>query len=436
MKLTILVCSLQKRLTLFANLCEHLQTQADKYPNQVELLWLGDNKTMSVGEKRNKLLSLAKGDYVCFVDDDDWVPDNYVVEIMKGIEQKPDCVCFNAIYTADGTSVAVEYSLQNLLNVDEPGKPRLRVPNHLIPIKREYALKTMFLEKSFGEDTDYGLRVRRLLKTEYRIEKPLYHYRFSAATSETHRYSPKYKKPKPSPMIKMDVVMVSDAGLQPAAPLNTPIGGEQEVIVPSQGSLHNGEGWGGAVMTQAAINSIASPEVNVIVLEKSEQIRYANADTYLQRHPFNYNQCLNNGATMGNAELICFTNNDVVFPDEFLHSVLQIIKDTGADVLSFANQHGFLHPEIISGFCFVITRKAYYKIGKLKQDYLFWCADNVTSEQIKQHGLKEVKSPLRVTHLTSVTLKKLPADLREAYTRDCVKAFNRDYNQNVLNLGK
>lgn len=83
-----------------------------------------------------------------------------------------------------------------------------------------------------------------------------------------------------------------------------------------------------------------------------------------------------------------------------------------------------------------MTRKAYYKIGKLNETYPFWCADNVTSEQIKQHGLKEVKSPLRVTHLTSVTLKRLDEPTREAYTRDCVKAFNRDYKQNVLNMGQ
>ena len=271
MNLSILVCSLQKRLTLFANLCEHLQNQAAKYPNEVEVLWLGDNKTMSVGEKRNKLLSLAKGDYVCFVDDDDWVADDYIDEILKGIEQKPDCVCFNAIYTSDtaaahpkplpsrgalkvlpneegrgGAGILVEYSLRNLLNVDEPGKPRLRVPNHLIPIKREYALKTMFLEKSFGEDTDYGLRVRRLLKTEYRIEKPLYHYRFSATTSETHKHSPKYKKPEPCPMIKMDVVMVSAAGLQPTAPLNPPHWGEtrSDRSKPGLPPQWGGLGWG------------------------------------------------------------------------------------------------------------------------------------------------------------------------------------------------
>ncbi|HSY76898.1 MAG TPA: glycosyltransferase [Bacteroidia bacterium] len=405
MKLSILICSLQKRLTQFALLCEHLQNQAQGKP--VEILWLGDNKTMSVGEKRNKLLSISKGDYVAFVDDDDWVADDYVDAILRGIEQKKDCICFDAVYSTDeGDKIPVHYSVNNLLNVDEPGKPRLRVPNHLIPIKREYALATKFLEKNFGEDTDYGLRVRRLLKTEYKIDRPMYYYRFSTQTSETHKYSPKYRRPTFGPMVKMDVVIVSDGSVADCR-----------------------------VMTQQAVNSIASPDVNVVVLEKADSIRYANADTFLQRHPFNYNQCLNNGASMGNAEYICFSNNDVVFPEGFVNRIVEEMKLQSLDVLSVTNHKGFIHPNIISGFCFIMRRNAWLKIGKLNTDYRFWCADNVTSEQIKQHNLREGKSDIKVFHGTSITLNMLDAATREEYTRTCVRQFNHDYDRNVLGIG-
>src|SRR5665213_1512186 len=99
MKLSILICNVQKRLQKLSQLVEHLEKQAHNKP--VEILWLGDTKTMTVGEKRNKLLSISKGDYVCFVDDDDWVADDYIDEILNGIESKPDCVTFNAIYSTD-----------------------------------------------------------------------------------------------------------------------------------------------------------------------------------------------------------------------------------------------------------------------------------------------------------------------------------------------
>ena len=407
MKLSILICSLQKRLTEFALLCEHLQKQAEGKP--VEILWLGDNKSMSVGEKRNKLLSMAKGDYVCFVDDDDWVAYDYVDAILKGIDQKKDCICFDAVYSTDeGDIIPVHYSVNNLLNVDEPGKPRLRVPNHLIPIKQEYALATMFLEKNFGEDTDYGLRVRRLLKTEYKIDRSMYYYRFSIKNSETHKYSPKYRRPISQPMVKMDVVIVSNAEK----------GGEI------------------MQMTQQAINSISSPEVNVIVLEKTNNITYANADTFLQKSPFNYNQCLNDGACMGNAEYICFANNDVVFPEGFMEDVIKEMGPKSLDVLSVMNHKGYIHPHIISGFCFIMRRSAWLKIGKLNTDYKFWCADNVTSEQIKQHNLQEGRSDIKVFHGTSVTLNKLDTVTKEEYTKSCVKQFNKDYNRNVLGMGQ
>ncbi len=433
MKLSILICSVKKRLVQFAQLAEHLEKQAQNKP--VEILWLGDNKTMSVGEKRNKLLSISKGDYVAFVDDDDWIAGDYVDEILKGIEKKPDCVTFNAIYSTDeGEAIPVEYSVNNILNVDEPNKPRLRVPNHLIPMKREFALATMFLEKNFGEDTDYGLRVRRLLKTEYKIEKPLYYYRFSFVNSETHMYSPKYRRPMSKPMIELDVVMVSDTTAAPPQP---------SLLGRESNSMKHAVLTEMMDMTQQAINSLfplmgglRGADINVIVLEKANNIQYANADTFLQREPFNYNQCLNNGATMGNAEFICFTNNDVLFPKGFANRVVEEMREKNLDVLSVLNQHAYCHSTIISGFCFVMRRSAWLKIGKLNTDYRFWCADNVTSEQIKQHHLREGRSDIKVFHGTSVTLNKLDAETKEEYTRTCVRQFNHDYDKNVLGMGK
>ena len=60
------------------NRAETLQQQLYRLEYQrqsqpVQLLWLGDNKSMTVGAKRNKLLSIADGDWITFVDDDDVV---------------------------------------------------------------------------------------------------------------------------------------------------------------------------------------------------------------------------------------------------------------------------------------------------------------------------------------------------------------------------
>lgn len=438
MKLSVLVCSISRRLADLAVLLSELEKQAQGKP--VEILWLGDNCSMTVGEKRNKLLGLAKGDYVCFVDDDDMVEDEYLCRILRGVEQNPDVVCFDIGFSnaeLGGPEIPAVFSIHNVFNRNFKRK-RVRMPNHLMAVKREHALKVGFTEKSFGEDTDYGLRLRGsskatcLLKTEYHCGKILYHYRFNPHKSATHHLNPVYRAASGSteraPMVKMDVVMVSDATLT-------------DSLYPSKGGTP-GKRDDESALTQRAINSIAADDVNVIVLEKDTRIKYNNADTFLQKQPFNYNQCLNDGARMGNAGFICFTNNDVLFPPNFVQLVIEqfniqhSVFNSICGVLSVQNQHGYMPGDIISGFCFVMRRKAWEKLGGLKTGYKFWCADNVTTEQIKQHGLKEIKSDIRVTHFTSVSLNKLDSATREEYTRGCVKQFNRDYNTNVLGMGK
>jgi len=421
MKLSILICSVQKRLQKFAQLAEHLEKQATG--KAVEILWLGDNKSMTVGEKRNKLLSISKGNYVAFVDDDDWVADDYIDELLKGTESGKDVICFNALYRnlLTGVEEPVSFDISNL-NVNEQGH-RLRMPSHLCAVKREAAIATGFLSANFGEDTNFGLRLRneRRIQSQHKIDKVLYYYNFHPVQSETYKYSPKAKEAGSSyimsyknstPGVIMDLVIVSNA-------------------------LENGHVNNEFVnLTQRAIDSIAAENVNVVVLEKADRVKYTNADTFLQRSPFNYNQCLNNGALMGNAEYICFSNNDVVFPQGFVMNIVKTMQSMELDVASVKNQFGHTRNDNISGFCFVIRREAYHKLGKFNEDYPFWCADNVVLEQIKEHNLSHAWLNIMVWHNVSATLSKLDVGTRNKYTRECLKQFNADYNRNVLGVGK
>src|SRR6185312_11466640 len=266
MKLSILICSVQKRLQKFAQLAEHLEKQATG--KAVEILWLGDNKSMTVGEKRNKLLSISKGNYVAFVDDDDWVADDYIDELLKGTESGKDVICFNALYRnlLTGVEEPVSFDISNL-NVNEQGH-RLRMPSHLCAVKREAAIATGFLSANFGEDTNFGLRLRneRRIQSQHKIDKVLYYYNFHPVQSETYKYSPKAKEAGSSyimsyknstPGVIMDLVIVSNA-------------------------LENGHVNNEFVnLTQRAIDSIAAENVNVVVLEKADRVKYTNADTFL-----------------------------------------------------------------------------------------------------------------------------------------------------------
>jgi len=161
---------------------EHLDKQSTNN-NFVEIIVAsGAGK---VGMKRNLLLEKAKGDYVVFIDDDDTIADDYILEIMKAIEIQPDIICFEVMRFDRGIQDRVaKYSITYSGDSNTPRK-YFRLPNHLMCVKREYAVATKFPEINFGEDSDYAKRLKPLLKTEVQIGKVLYNYLYDSRSSKT-----------------------------------------------------------------------------------------------------------------------------------------------------------------------------------------------------------------------------------------------------------
>lgn len=135
---------------------------------------------VSIGTKRNDLLSHAEGKYVCFVDDDDEVAEDYVETILTAIQSDPDCLSIRGIMTSDGKNPEVfEHSINypEWRTTDNPIKYE-RYPNHLNVIRKDIAIQFRFPETSFGEDKAWSDQVHQsgLLKTEVYIDKVLYYY--------------------------------------------------------------------------------------------------------------------------------------------------------------------------------------------------------------------------------------------------------------------
>ena len=153
----------------------------------VEIVSACDNKEMSIGWKRQTLLEMAKGEYIVFFDDDDWPSPEYVTEILKALESKPDCVGFKIAYFRDGVNVGTcIHSLRNEFWCTQ-GDLYLRNVTHFNPVKRELALKVGFNDLRFGEDQDYSNRISLLCKNEEFIDKFLFDYRFkSCKNREEH----------------------------------------------------------------------------------------------------------------------------------------------------------------------------------------------------------------------------------------------------------
>ena len=152
----------------------------------VEVIALIDNKELSTGEKRNKLLFLAKGKYIIFIDDDDWIPDYYINELLIAAKSNADCFAINGIHIDRGNRVKwfISKGFDNV-NQNKNGEIiYLRKTNHITAVKRELALKHGFPNKSNAEDKDYSDNLNSYLKSEYVIKKPMYEYRESLGIKE------------------------------------------------------------------------------------------------------------------------------------------------------------------------------------------------------------------------------------------------------------
>ena len=189
LKLSILICSLpavyrnpRNAIELF----DKLTLQANGKP--VQLLYLGDNKSMSVGEKRNKLLDIADGEYICFVDDDDQVSDNYVDKMLQYCDLGSDVVTIGVLYTQGGTnSKEYDYTFKKNINTRIQGKPVAgRVPDHLCLWRRDIATRFPFPDANIGEDHRWADRQMRAGYTiKHRFQDVIYTYQFDYNTTQT-----------------------------------------------------------------------------------------------------------------------------------------------------------------------------------------------------------------------------------------------------------
>lgn len=300
-------------MNLFS-LNEKLNKQIDG--REVEVLWLGDNKSMSIGEKREHLINISKGDYVSFIDDDDDISDTYIDDALKAFETNPDVVTFECEYKNKDTNqrVRVKFGM-DYINEDIKDVS-YRMPYPICFIKKVIALQVKFPHQNLGEDTVFAKQLFDLcfLQKEIHIPKVLYYYNHNPkiSTCSLTKYT--------SPKNKVDVVIVSD------------------------GRLRKNE-----LTTQQCLLSLGGHTVSTVV-ERHPKLVYLWSNTIRQKGNFNLYKFYNEGASEGKAPVIVFCKNDVVFHENFIHNVSKLIQ--GYDGISFNNKN-----------VLCVTRDAYKRVG-------------------------------------------------------------------------
>lgn len=203
--ITLLIPTVTQRIdTLLAPLLFRLSAQAKALGRErdVQVLVLSDDMTMTIGEKRNKLLRAAEGDYCAFFDDDDWPAEEYTRCMLAAADSGKDCAALKGIiYSQDATGTTLirkvfEHSIRHSKWYEAGGK-YFRPPNHINLVRTDIAKRFEFPLKSHGEDSDWSMRVFRagVLRTEYDadIGIPLYHYAPSGAFNRVRK---DHAKPK------------------------------------------------------------------------------------------------------------------------------------------------------------------------------------------------------------------------------------------------
>lgn len=182
-RLSILIATVGERNERFLELVDRLAPQVLPYGDQVEVLVHWNNFEHPIAEIRQALVDEAKGEYTCFIDDDDLVPDYYCDRIMAATETRPDYVGWRMQLWYDGVKMKPTYHSIVYGSWWDDADGYYRNISHLNPIRRELALQVPFTGHDGPEDYCWSEAVAPLVHTEKYIEDPMYFYYFDSSDS-------------------------------------------------------------------------------------------------------------------------------------------------------------------------------------------------------------------------------------------------------------
>lgn len=198
MILSILIPSIPSRLeSHLIPLIRELERQID-ICTTVEILTLCDNKKRSIGAKRQALLNLAQGEYVCFLDDDD-VPSRFYInmffdtrmdEMVDMMSDEPfpyDVYTFNQKVILNGEEYALQFKHGHPTN-DELVKDAvtLRPPWHVCFWRREVVQHCTFPDSNYGEDWAWAEQANKKVKYAHHINHEMMTYVYDSKVSEAN----------------------------------------------------------------------------------------------------------------------------------------------------------------------------------------------------------------------------------------------------------
>jgi hypothetical protein len=178
--LSILICSvdIEERQIKLKKLISELHRQISKnYAEEiVEIIVDTDNMYKSVGKKRNDLIEKSQGEFICFIDDDDFVSENYLSTILYHLNSGIDILLIGIKHIKNGVN---EIKILPSLYIDNlnTGEAVFKTNHfHLCPHKKSIARNVLFECVNFAEDMLYSQNMVRHINNSYLISEPIYIY--------------------------------------------------------------------------------------------------------------------------------------------------------------------------------------------------------------------------------------------------------------------
>jgi glycosyltransferase involved in cell wall biosynthesis len=181
--ISILIPTLHERRGLFEKVYAEITRQVSECPEiKVEVLYEVDNRELTLGAKRNRLVDRCNGKYHCFIDDDDILAPYYlrtfVPMITSGVDY--DCAAFLGAHYDKGKFTKLFYHSLDFHNWFELPEAFYRTTSPMNLIRTSIVRQIQYTDIRDTEDHEFSKRLcaSGLLKTEFKINKsrPLYHY--------------------------------------------------------------------------------------------------------------------------------------------------------------------------------------------------------------------------------------------------------------------
>lgn len=171
--LSVLIPSIPERIDMVRALLTRIE---DICPNNTEVLVLIDNKKMSIGAKRQRLLEMARGKYIAYCDDDDNVTESY--HLLADYTGDADIITFLQHAEVDGHTTIVDFDLNHTENeVFVTDGITKRRPFHVCAWKRELVQGVPFDRSNWGEDWTWCEQALDRIKTQHKIHDILHIYK-------------------------------------------------------------------------------------------------------------------------------------------------------------------------------------------------------------------------------------------------------------------